>query len=175
VEWRTLRAFGQLANCGGNTRGASPLTIAPVVPARMARLAGLIGLTAIAFFRFETRLMEIPFTDRRPLVRYFAHMADRGWEQYIDFLVGVRAHTAKGDSIAIMVPARHWDDGYSYAYYRASYMLAGRQVIPLVSPDDRVVFGNLSQATYLAEWRHDLPVEQRVVWSGAGGKLVRRR
>jgi len=146
-----------------------------LVTARTRRLAALICLTAMAFFRFETRLMEIPFTDRRPLVRYFAHLADRGWKQYLDFLEGVRAHTAKGDSIAIMVPARHWDDGYSYAYYRASYMLAGRRVIPLVTPDDRIVMGNLRQATYLAEWRHDLPVDQRIVWSGAGGKLVRRR
>ena len=129
----------------------------------------------MAFFRFETRLIQIPFIDRRPLQRYFAHLADRGWEQYLDFLDGVRAHTARGDSIAIMVPARHWDDGYAYAYYRASYMLAGRRVIPLVSPDDRVLMENLQQAAYLAEWRHDLPVPQRIVWSGAGGKLVRRR
>jgi hypothetical protein len=145
-----------------------------VVPARIARLAALICLTAIAFFRFETRLFEIPFVDRRPLVEYFSHLADRGWEQYPEFLDGVRAHTARGDRIAIMVPARHWDDGYSYAYYRASYILAGREVIPLVSPDDRLLMGNLGRATYLAEWRRDLPVVQLVVWSGAGGKLVRR-
>ena len=146
-----------------------------MAPARIARIAALICLTSIAFFRFETRLIEVPFIDRQPLEHYFVHLADQGWEQYLDFLKGVRDHTAKGDSIAIMVPARHWDHGYSYAYYRASYMLAGRRVIPLVSPEDRVVMGNLRQANYLAEWRHDLPLEQRVVWSGAGGKLVRRR
>jgi hypothetical protein len=141
----------------------------------MARLAGLIGLTAIAFFRFETRLIELPFVDRKPLAQYLTHASDPGWEQYLVFMDGVRIRTAKGDSIAIMVPARHWDDGYAYAYYRASYVLTGRQVIPLVSPDDRVVMGNLRQATYLAEWRHDLPVNRQVVWSGAGGKLVRLR
>jgi hypothetical protein len=153
-----------------------------VVPARIARLVALISLTTIAFFRFETRLIRIPFIDRRPLERYFAHVADDGWEQYVEFLEGVRAHTARGDSIAIMVPARHWDNGadfsnkgYSYAYYRASYKLAGRVVIPLVSPDDRVTLGNLALAAYLAEWQQDLPVTHRVVWSGDGGKLVRRR
>jgi hypothetical protein len=134
----------------------------------------LIGLTSIAFFRVETRLIQIPFIDRQPMQQYFAHVTDRGWEEYIEFLHGVRAHTVKGDSIAIVVPERHWENGYSYAYYRASYMLAGRRVIPLVSPDDRMAMENLRQALYLAEWRRDLGVNQQVVWSGAGGKLARR-
>jgi hypothetical protein len=149
-------------------------TIGVVVPGRIARFAALACLTSIAFFRFETRLMEIPFIDRQPLVEYFSHLADRGWEEYVDFLEGVRAHTRKGDAIAIMVPPRHWEAGYSYAFFRASYMLAGRIVIPLVTPDDRVVMSNIAQATYLAEWRHDVPIAQRVVWSGSGGKLARR-
>jgi hypothetical protein len=67
------------------------------------------------------------------------------------FLEGVDAHTPPHARIAIWVPFRQWEVGYGYAYYRASYLLPGKQVVPLLAlHEDRVDFSNLAQADYLA-------------------------
>jgi hypothetical protein len=67
-----------------------------------------------------------------------------------------------------------WDGGYSYAYFRASYFLAGREVLPLVAPDDRHLVGNFNRAEYLAIWHNRVPARAAVVFAGDGGVLVRR-
>jgi hypothetical protein len=118
--------------------------------------------------------MLLPFIDRASLEQHFEAVPDHGWEGYPEFLAQVRARTRNGDRIAIIVPARHWDDGYSYAYYRASYLLAGRQVVPLVQMDDRLAMENLGAASYLAAWRMAPPPGHPIVWQGNEGVLVKR-
>jgi hypothetical protein len=107
--------------------------------------------------------------------RRLAQMADGEWWQYPRFLQGVREHTRDGDTIAVVVPPLKWDDGYSYAYYRASYFLAGRIVLPLVTEDDRQHPENFRGARYVAAW-HMQPRAGvgRVVWQGEGGMLLQR-
>lgn len=118
--------------------------------------------------------MRLPFIDRKPIAEMFTRYPDREWEQYPRFLEGVRERTRGGDSIALIVPKMKWDDGYSYAYYRASYFLAGRTVLPLITSDDRPHPENFRDARYIAVWRTSLPQGRRVlVWSGEGGVLLR--
>ena len=112
--------------------------------------------------------------DRTAFNRSLAQMADGGWFQYPLFLEGIREHTRDGDTIAIIVPWRKWDDGYSYAYYRASYFLAGRIVLPLVTEDDRVHPENFRAAQYVAAWHIRRVGGGRVVWAGEGGVLLQR-
>lgn len=97
---------------------------------------------------------------------------DRGFPDYPLFLEGVRMHTKPGDRISVVVPAMN-TDSYRYAYYRASYFLAGREVLPLyyrMVPHPQ----NLARADYLALW-HSLPPRARIVWAGHGGVLLSRR
>ncbi|HEY8133496.1 MAG TPA: hypothetical protein VII12_16590, partial [Thermoanaerobaculia bacterium] len=83
-------------------------------------------------------------------------------------------HTQNGDSVVIVVPMLKWDEGYSYAYYRASYFLAGREVLPLVTPDDRPHPENVRTARYIAGWHmRRQPGLGEVVWEGEGGVLLR--
>ena len=132
-------------------------------------------LAVIIVASVEYRLLRILFVDRTALRAAFARSADTGWyPDYPNFLRGVAAHTAPGDSIAIVVPPSKWDDGYAYAYYRASYFLAGREVLPLVTPKDVVVMSNFQRARYAAFWRVKPPANARVVWQGNGGVLVTR-
>jgi hypothetical protein len=138
------------------------------------RIVALTLLIVLAGARIQTGLLRLPFMDRAFLERHFAELPDRGWGDFPAFLAGVRVQTRPGDSIALMVPARHWEGGYSYAFYRASYLLAGRQVVPLVQPDDRVAMGNLGAATYLAAWRMPPIAGHPIVWRGHGGVLVKR-
>jgi len=122
------------------------------------------------------RILSLPFLDRRAIAASVARYADGAcWPDYPRFLDGVRAVTRDGDSIALLVPMRYWDGGYSYAFYRASYFLPGREVLPLVTPQDDVVLQNLRRARYVALWRMPPPRGGTIVWSGNGGVLMRQR
>ncbi len=139
------------------------------------QLLAALCLIALVVLRAEPRLMRLPFGGRAKLTRGFAGYADRTWPQYPRFLEGVLAHTTPGDRVAIVVPAMRWDGGYSYAYYRASYFLPGRIVLPLVDPQDRMHPENFQAATCVAAWRSNFPqTRSRVAWSGEGGVLLRR-
>ena len=138
------------------------------------QILAAICLLALVLLRVEPRLIRIPFGGREQLARGFAGYADRLWPQFPRFLQGVSAHTAPGDRIAIVVPSMQWDRGYSYAYYRASYLLPGRIVLPLVDAQDHLHPENFQAATYVAAWRSSMPQgRNRVAWSGEGGVLLR--
>src|SRR5437660_12626763 len=100
------------------------------------RVLTVICLAAIVALGVESRLLLLPFMDRGTSTRTMARYPDRAWPDYPLFLQGVREHTRPGDTIAVIVPAMTWDGGYSYAYYRASYFLTGREVLPLVTRDN---------------------------------------
>jgi hypothetical protein len=86
---------------------------------------------------------------------------DRGWSGYPQFLESVRARTKRGDSIALVVPNAGWDRGYAYAYYRASYFLAGREVLPAIGRDDVPLQQNLARARYVATFGSRPTLQER--------------
>lgn len=138
------------------------------------RVAAATLFTAIVVIGIEPILLSLPFRDRRPMATAFATRADRLFAGYVEFLADVRSHTRNGDSIALMVPSRSWERGYSYAYYRASYLLAGREILPLVDRNDRLIGENLRAAQYVAAWGVTPPAGDVVV-KRSGGSLVKRR
>jgi hypothetical protein len=135
-----------------------------------------IGLfTGIFLLRIDRQLLTLPFIDRSALSEAFTERADRLWPQFPRFLAGVRERTANGDSIAIVVPNFDWDQGYSYAYYRSSYLLAGRIVLPVAMDDHKLHPENFRAAKYIAVWGRPFPPSRRaVVWTGEGGTLLRQ-
>jgi hypothetical protein len=122
-----------------------------------------------------SRLLELPFIDRAASARAMATYPDRAWPDYPRFLQGVREHTQPGDTIAVIVPSMSWDGGYSYAYYRASYFLTGREVLPLVTPLDARLPQNFRVAKYVAVFGVGLRVPADVVWRSGRGALLRLR
>ena len=70
----------------------------------------------------------------------------------------------------------NWNGGYADAYYRASYFLAGREVLPAVTWDDRPHPENVRAARYVAAWQLNVQPAGRgaLVWRGEGGELLRR-
>jgi hypothetical protein len=153
-------------------RGLPNATITGVT---LRRALTILGLAAIVVMCTATHLLQLPFVDRTPIARAMAARPDRQWPQYPRFLESVRAHTKPGDSIAVFVPAMGWDDGYSYAYYRASYFLTGREVLPLVTPENGRLPQNLLAARYIAAFGVRLRLPADVVWQGQDGALVRLR
>ncbi len=142
-------------------------------PRAILSIACFIGL-AVASIRLPS--LVLPFIDRTNAHQRMTTYPDRGvwWPDYPRFLEEVRSRTKNGDSIALADPTMRWDAGYSYAYYRASYFLAGREVLPLVAPNDRRLTANLNRAEYLAVWHNRVPGRRPVVFAGYGGVLVRR-
>jgi len=139
----------------------------------MRRALSIVAFAAIVVAGIDPRLLSMPFYDRAALAEAFN--PDRSWQQYARFLRDVREQTQPGQRIAVLVPATTWDGGYSYAYYRASYFLAGREVLPLFDDADRAHPENLRRADLVAAWRARVPATHRtLVWRGDGGVLVRR-
>lgn len=139
------------------------------------RVVALVIFIGIFALRVDRQLFLLPFIDRAPIAEAFRGRADRMWPQYPRFLAGVRERTANGDSIAIVVPTFDWDEGYSYAYYRASYLLAGRVVLPVGFSDHQLHPENFRAARYVAVWGRPFPPSRRtVVWEGEGGTLLRQ-
>jgi hypothetical protein len=139
------------------------------------RALTFLCLAVIVVLGVGSRLLELPFIDRAASVRAMARYPDRAWPDYPLFLEGVREHTKPGDTIAVIVPAMNWDGGYSYAYYRASYFLAGREVLPLVTADNVRLQQNFLAAKYIAVFGVGLRVPADVVWRGGRGALLRLR
>jgi hypothetical protein len=143
---------------------------------RIRRCFAIALFTAIALACARPQLLVFPFGDRASMQRRMTIEPDRGgwWPHYPAFLADVHDATRRGDSIALLVPPQKWDDGYSYAYYRASYFLAGREVLPLIDDLDRHWPQNESRARYLAVWRMPAPPGWRVVMQSHGGALLVR-
>ena len=99
---------------------------------------------------------------------------DRNWPEYPEFLEEVRNSTRPGDSIALIVPARRGTNDYDYAFFRASYFLAGREVLPLIDAQGRVARENVDKARFVAVWHGRMQSNRPVVWRGRGGELLGR-
>lgn len=134
-----------------------------------------VGLFAVLVATaVDPLLVAVLLTDRAPLRQAMLMVPDAEWyPAYPRFLAAVRDHTRRGDTIAILVPAAGWDRGYSRAYYRASYLLAGREVLPVIAEDDRPADRNLQRAAYVAAWHVTVdPAGRRPVFTAAGGTLL---
>ena len=140
----------------------------------MRRRIALILFVALALLALDPALYRVAIANRAAMHAVMTRYPDRGWDTYPAFLEGVRVHTRPGDSVALIVPASHWDGGYSYAYYRASYFLTGREVLPLVDRDDVPQPGNITRAIYVAVWHRRVIGPMREAWSGDGGALLER-
>jgi hypothetical protein len=92
------------------------------------------------------------------------------------FMLGVRERTRDGDRIAIVLPARRWEGGYAYGFIRSTYLLAGRQTVPLLSDSDQALPGNIARATHVASWPEPPPPLPDFVamWSTPDGVLLQR-
>ncbi|HKR65142.1 MAG TPA: hypothetical protein VJZ00_15520 [Thermoanaerobaculia bacterium] len=139
------------------------------------KVLGGVLFAAIVIGALDLRPLRVLFADRAALAEVLTRAPDLQAPTYPAFLEEVARRTKPGDSIAILVPMRHWARGYAYAYFRATYFLAGRDVIPLVDADDHEHPERLRDARYVAVWHLPvLPGPWEEVWRGPDGVLLRR-
>ncbi|HEY0590860.1 MAG TPA: hypothetical protein VGF40_03775 [Thermoanaerobaculia bacterium] len=137
------------------------------------RVVYAILLAAMIVGGFQPFFLRILFSDRGAIARRLAEAPDR--PGYVAFLREVRRRTPEGSRIAILVPMRHWGRGYSYAYYRASYFLTGREVVPVVDPDDSAHLERVRGADFVASWGMAPRIAGfAAVWNGDGSVLLER-
>jgi hypothetical protein len=140
------------------------------------RILAALLFALILFGGLTPTLLRLPFRERGSLAAAFEALPDRFAPEYPHFLREVARRTSRGEAVAVMVPWRHWNDGYAYGYYRASYFLSGRRVIPLVDPDDTVHLQRVAEADWILSWQMPLPPDRfEVAWEGHGGLLARVR
>jgi hypothetical protein len=115
----------------------------------MRRRVAIVLFVALAVLSIDFDLFRFALNPN-VMHRVMSAYPDRGWSGYPQFLESVRARTKRGDSIALVVPNATWERGYSYAYYRATYFLAGREVLPVIDTHDVPQPENLARARYVA-------------------------
>jgi hypothetical protein len=134
----------------------------------------VVALAALVAACVEPRLLRMPFIDREGNARALALFPDRQWPEYPRFLEGVRDRTQPGDTVVLLVPPTEWYGGYSQMYFRASYFLTGREVLPIMDAQNAPAPGNFAAARYVAAFGVTLEAPAEVVWHGEGGTLYRR-
>jgi hypothetical protein len=138
------------------------------------RALAAVALVAVVASRVEPAYLGMLFGDRDARTRAFVPIIDARWPQYASFIEGVRARTAPGDTIAIVIADSEPREAYPLAYYRASYYLAGREVLPVIDPQGGApIAQNREAARYIAAFG-DSPAAGELVWKGEGGALYRR-
>ena len=110
------------------------------------RILAACALVTLIFFHEEFVSLPTTFFHWSTLSRTVAARPSGNWPEYSLFLEGVRQNTRPGDRIVIATLGMRNPETYLYAYYRANYLLAGREVLPL-APE------YLATADYVAAWQ----------------------
>jgi hypothetical protein len=134
----------------------------------MLLFAALVGFGLRPFY------VTFLFSDREAWGRHLEQFPDRRAPGYVELLREAGARIPPGARVAIVFPTLDWSRGYSYAYYRAQYLLAGRVVVPL-SWFDRARPERLSEAEYVVVYRSAPPAGRWLILvRNADGAVARR-
>jgi hypothetical protein len=143
---------------------------------RLAAAAALAAWIAIAAGSFHRLYLTIHVDDTAPLRAFWSEVPYRRMPGLRQMLVAVDTRTNAGDRVLVWTPHRPWQGGYGYAFRRAQYVLAGREVLPLLDRRTSVIDdGNITRATYIACWRECPAMDGFVeVWRNEDSMLLRR-
>jgi hypothetical protein len=137
-------------------------------------LAGAVFVLVLAG-SFQPFYVRVFLLDRDALAARIDSLRFGRMPEIRPFLHSVERRTEMGESVALVTPFS-WHQGYEYAFYRASYVLAGRTVLPVITPTGRSISQNVKNADVVAAWQVDLdPGQFEVLWRGDGGTLARPR
>jgi hypothetical protein len=136
-------------------------------PLRIAAYAVLAMLVVGGFEPYYVRVLGADASRTRAAMTELPYRKLPGFRR---LLVDADRVTPRGARIAIALPYAEWDGGYGYGYYRASFLLPGKQVVPLLPPS------NIRFADYVLVW-HGRPAIQGFmpVLATGDGTLYRRR
>jgi hypothetical protein len=142
---------------------------------RIVAAAALAATLALAAGAFQTFYLRIYTMDRAALHANFTAMTARRIPGLHELLLEVERRTPPGAKILLVLPHTPWQNGYGYGFRRAQYLLAGREVIPLIDRRSGAVDpAAWTRAEYVACWRGcAMPPGFQVVWQQEGGLIAR--
>ncbi|MGA7615483.1 MAG: hypothetical protein WBX15_09905 [Thermoanaerobaculia bacterium] len=123
----------------------------------MRRTILIIALLAVIAGDFDLFYLQPLFRDRRPFAAMLTALPFRRMPGFVSFMASVRTRTRETDRIAIAPTAPRWESGYDYVIWRANYLLAPRQLVPLLDYRNELAWSNLKYADYLITWRRRPP------------------
>ena len=101
---------------------------------------------------FEPFYLRIFALDRAALRQTYLELPYRKLPGFRTLLTESRKATPPGARVALWLPSGRWESGYEYGYYRSVYLLAGREVLPLLDDSSRFLPANLAAADYVICW-----------------------
>ncbi|MBI2214953.1 MAG: hypothetical protein HYU52_15000 [Acidobacteria bacterium] len=94
-------------------------------------VAGVLLLAALVVFGVMPYYVTFLVDDRVKWHSLLEQFPDRRAPGYRELLREADARIPRGERVAIVFPTLEWPRGYSYAFFRAEYLLAGRVIVPL--------------------------------------------
>jgi len=143
---------------------------------RLARVAALASFLAIAIGAFQTFYLRAYTFDAAPMRAYFTELPYRKLPGFQRLMTEVGPRTPDGARILVWLPYHQWQQGYSYGYWRAKYLLVHETVIPLLEMNrDAVEPTRLHEAEWVVCY-HTCPPPPGFVlaWKSEDGTLWRR-
>ena len=158
---------------------------------RIRRTLAVLALAALAAGSFQPFYLRIWRQDLRALNAFLTELPYRKVPGMRALLVEVDRRTPLGARILFVTPHRSWEGGYDYAFRRAQYLLAGRELVPMLdegagrraqgageTPPPDVLLPPAPRALrpdYIVCWSAcAMPAEFAVVWRDEHGTLARR-
>lgn len=137
-------------------------------------VAGALLFAALVGFGLRPFYARFLVADRQGWGRHLDSFPDRRAPGYVELLREAGAHVPPGGRVAIVFPTLDWSGGYSYAFFRAQYLLAGREVVPL-SWSDGPRAGRITEAEYAVVYRTVPPGNGwRTLFRNRDGAILRR-
>lgn len=130
---------------------------------------GALALAAVIAGSFQPYFLRIWKQDWGVLHAYLTELPYRKIPGLRQLLVETNRRTPDGARILFAMPGSIQKDGYDYAFGRAQYMLAGKDVVPRFAKD-------AGDVEYIVCWsRCNPPAHFAVIWKSDVGSLARRR
>jgi hypothetical protein len=140
------------------------------------RIAAVTAFLAILIGSFETFYLRVLTIDSAMLRTNWTELPYRKVPGLRQMLIEVDRRTPRGSRVLLATPHRPGEGGYRYAYARAQYLLAGRELVPLLDPyTEQHVPLQLGNVDYIACWHEcAAPRGFAVIWKSSDGVLLRR-
>lgn len=138
---------------------------------RARRTLVVLALAGIAAGAFQPFYLDVWRQDWRTLGAFLTDVPYRKVPGLRHACLEAALRTPPGASVLLVTKHRSWPDGYDYAFRRAHYLLAGRQMVPMLGPRP----ADPPDFILCVPAECSAPPSFRTIWRDSSGALLERR